>query len=238
MALFVRTPDQAEVVVVEMVRLQSQELARRRLAASADDLRHGDLRVVVADPLGHAAEELERTDVALLERLGAFAGKRLAEEGVAVRQRHHAEHHLDLAATIDGLRLAEVELGFARRMRQRHEDFGRLLLAAPDLVADDRDPAGVAVFVAEPLEDPLARMTLLRMDLLVGLQNLVNDRDERPDLRLVPRRTSCGCSGGSCCSRIFWIVRKFRLYFSAGLTPAHLRRRARRGGSSSTCPCR
>jgi len=83
--LLVRATHKAEVVVVEIIRLQSQELPCRSLAASADNLRHGDLRVVVADPLRHAAEELERTDVARLERLGAFAGKRLTEKCVAVR---------------------------------------------------------------------------------------------------------------------------------------------------------
>jgi len=127
-ALFVRASDLTEVVLVEMMRLQTEEFACRFFATAADDPGHGDLRVVVADPVGHAPEEFERTDVALLERLGAFTREGLAEEGVAVRQRHHAEHHLNLTATVDGPCLAEVELGFARRVRQRHEDFGRLLL--------------------------------------------------------------------------------------------------------------
>ena len=43
------------------------------------------------------------------------------------------------------------------------------------------------MLVAKPLEDPLARVTLLPMFLLVGFQNLVNDRNERPDHGLVPR---------------------------------------------------
>ena len=116
---------------VKIVRLQSQELFRWLLATPADNPGDRDLRVVLADPLGDTTKELKRTNVALLERFGTFPGKRLAEEGVAVRQRHHAEHHLDLTTTIDGLRLAEIELGLARRMRQRHEDFGRLLLVTP-----------------------------------------------------------------------------------------------------------
>ena len=77
------------------------------------------------------------------------------------------------------------------------------------------------MFVAEPLEDSLARMTLLRMDLLIGLQNLMNYRDERPNLRFV----SCVLLG---------MVRRFRLaqnlldrseiqiVLPAGLTPAHV----------------
>ena len=185
-ALLVRTPHKAEVVVVEIVRLQSQEFPCRSLAASADDLRHGNFRVVVANPLRHAAEELERPDVACLKRLSAFAGKRLAEECVAVWQRHHTEHDFDFASAIDGLRLAEIELRFARWVRQRHEDFRSLLPVTPDLVTNDGDPAGVLVFVTEPLEDPLARVALLPVSLLVGFQDRMNDRNEPTYHRLVP----------------------------------------------------
>ena len=82
--------------------------------------------------------------------------------------------------------LAEIELCFARRVRQRHEDFRRLLLVPPDLVTNSADPAGVFVLVAEPLEDALARVALLPVLLLVGFQNRVNDRNEPSDHRLVP----------------------------------------------------
>jgi len=82
--------------------------------------------------------------------------------------------------------LAEIELRFARRVRQRHEDFRRLLPVAPDLVTNGGDPAGVLVLVAEPLEDPLARVALLPVFLLVGFQDRVNDRNEPPDHRFVP----------------------------------------------------
>jgi len=78
-------------MLVEMVRLQTQELMRWFVASTTDDRRHGDTRVVVADARRHAAEELERTNVTFLERLSAFGRKRLTEEGIAVRQRHHAE---------------------------------------------------------------------------------------------------------------------------------------------------
>ena len=76
--------------------------------------RDGDLRVVVADPLRHAAEKLERPAMAFLERLGAFARKRLAEEGVAKGQGHHEEGDLPLLPAIDDRGLAEIGLGFAR----------------------------------------------------------------------------------------------------------------------------
>ena len=66
-ALFVRASDQAKMMRVKVVRLQTQEFACRFLATPTDDLRDGDLRVVVTDPARHATEELERTDGALPE---------------------------------------------------------------------------------------------------------------------------------------------------------------------------
>jgi hypothetical protein len=82
--------------------------------------------------------------------------------------------------------LPEIELRFARRVGERHENFRRLLLVASNLIANGGDPALVIMLVAKPLEYAFARMALLLVDLLVGLQNLVNDRNEWPDHRLVP----------------------------------------------------
>ena len=69
-ALQMRTTVQAEVTVVEIVRLQSQEFSRWRSAPLANNAGYGDLRIIVADPRGHAAEELERADMPRLERVG------------------------------------------------------------------------------------------------------------------------------------------------------------------------
>jgi hypothetical protein len=63
------------VVLEEVVALQPQERVGHLAAAVAGDPGDGDLGVVVADPPGHPAEELEGPDVALEERLGALAGK-------------------------------------------------------------------------------------------------------------------------------------------------------------------
>ena len=81
---------------------------------------------------------------------------------------------------------AEIDLGVAGRMDQRHEH-----LAVPDLVLahhvfHDRVATGVTVFVAQALEDPTGRMPLLPMLLLVGLQGLLDESHERVELR--PRR--------------------------------------------------
>ena len=68
-------------------------------------------------------------------------------------------------------------------MAQRHE---HLALPQPPLVhvvLHDRQPAGVAVLVPKPLEDPLRGVPLLRRTALILLQDLVDDPDERVQLR-------------------------------------------------------
>lgn len=155
-----------------------------------------------------------------LERLGAFAGKRLTEERVALRQRHHTEHDLDLAATINGLRLAEIELCLARRMRQRHENLGHRTLVASNCILHDGDTARISVLAAKPFEDSLAGVALLRMDLLVGLQNLMNNRDERPNRRLASHALL------AIAWRLFVAENllnrsEIQIVLLAGLTPAH-----------------
>ena len=59
------------------------------------------------------------------------------------------------------------------------------------------------MLVTKPLEDSLAGMTLLRMDLLVGLQDLVNDRDELPEFRFDARYSFGDSRAALDVSRIF-----------------------------------
>jgi len=80
-------------------------------------------------------------------------------------------------------RLAKVDLSMTRRMRQRHEHLPHPSLLLADVVGDDRQFAREAMFVAQPLEDPLRRMPLLLQLAPVVLQDLVDDRDERVELR-------------------------------------------------------
>ena len=90
----------------------------------AGDPGHGDLGVVVADPPGDAAEEVEGPDVALEERLGALAREGADEDRVGVRQGHDEEGDLGGSAVEGDLGLAEVDLGLAGRVGQRDEDLG------------------------------------------------------------------------------------------------------------------
>jgi hypothetical protein len=164
----------------EVVALQPLELAGDRAAAAAGDLGDGDLKVVVADAAGDAAEELEGADVSLEEHLGALAREGADEEGVGVRQRHDEQGHLGRPAVEGDLGLAEVDLGLAGRVGQRDEDLGVAAPPGADGVLDDGQPAPVAVLVAQPTEDPLGGVPLLPGRLAIPLEDLMDDRQERP----------------------------------------------------------
>jgi hypothetical protein len=89
-----------------------------------------------------------------------------------------APHSADHA---DGL--AEIDLRVPRRVRERHEHLPRPPLLLPDVVGDDGDAAGEPVLVSQPLVDPLRRVTLLLQLAFVVFQDLVDDADERIELR-------------------------------------------------------
>ena len=121
--------------------------------------------------------------MARTERLRRLRRIGLHEAGVAVRQVHGKEVDLPFHTADLRQRLAEVDLRMSRIMAQRHE---HLPLPQPTLVhivLHDRQPAGVAVLVPKPLEDPLRGVPLLRLTALILLQDLVDDPDERVQLR-------------------------------------------------------
>ena len=77
-------------------------------------------------------------------------------------------------------RLAEVDLGMARRVMQRHKSLARRLPPGPDIVLHDGIAAGEPVLVAKALEDPVRRVTLLarHVRIRVRLQDRVDDAGE------------------------------------------------------------
>ena len=104
-----------------------------------------------------------------------------------MRQVQHEEVGLLLDAPDPDLRLAEVGLSVARRMRQRHKYLLAPPFPLPNVVLDDRIAAGKATLIAKPVEHPLGRMPLLARHRTVRLQPALDDRDERiklwpPDL--------------------------------------------------------
>src|SRR3984885_13850820 len=166
--------------------LQPQKLPGQLPLTAGEHLDHGDGRVVVADPLGDAPEELEGSAMSFQEGLRALSRKNLDRDRPGVRQRHHEQGDLGLLAGQLDRRLAEVALGLTRRMRQRQKDFLARLLPCPDRVLHHGLATLVTVFIAESLEDPLRRVPLLLRRLAVAGEGLVNDRQERVQLPLRP----------------------------------------------------
>jgi hypothetical protein len=194
MSLLVRTTDQAEMILEQKMALQPQELLRHLPLAIADDLSDRDLRVVVADPRGNAAEKLKGSLVSFLERFGALPWKGLHVDRIGVWQRHHEQRHLrQLAIEID-VGKSKVDLGFTRPVAQRQEHLTVLLLPGPHGILDDRLATVVLVFVPQTLENPLRCVALLAVNLPIRLQNLIDDRQKRLQLRRprlrppIPRR--------------------------------------------------
>ena len=186
-ALLVGATHQAEMMLEQMVTLQPEELAGHLPLARTRDLGHGDLRVVVTDPPRHAAKELEGPPMPFQEGLGAFAGKHLKEDHVAVGQRHREHRHAGRLTPQHDVRLAEVHLGFPGRMHKRQEYLLVLVVPGSDDLLDARVATGVVVLSPQPLEDPLGRVPLLPMHLLVATEDLVDDRHELADLRPLDR---------------------------------------------------
>ena len=80
--------------------------------------------------------------------------------------------------------MAEVDLGLARRMHQRHVHLGMLIPPGQHGVLDDRVAAVVAVLGPQTVEDAFGGMALFASGVLVLLENFVDDRLERLQLAL------------------------------------------------------
>ena len=151
----------AKAVCEQVMAHQLSEGAGALAPAVAADLGHRDLGVVVEDRQRHPVEELEGGDMPVEKSLRGLPRIRLHETGVGVRQVHAEEMDLLTNAADGGDRLAEVDLGVARRMSQRHEGLTATRACNPDVVLHNCVAAAIAVLVAQTLEDPLGRVPLL-----------------------------------------------------------------------------
>src|SRR5437763_16030660 len=79
-------------------------------------------------------------------------------------------------------RRAKVCLRMAGIMPQRYEALELPQAARQYVVLYNGDPAGIAVPVAKPIEDPLRGMPLLSRPALILIQDIVDDHTERVDL--------------------------------------------------------
>ncbi len=120
LALVVPLAGAAEAVREQVMADQLGERPRPLALAVAADLRHRDLEIIVPDRARHPAEERERRDMAVQERLGRLPQKGLHEAGVRLRQIHAQEVHLLAHPADHPDRLAKVHLRMPRRVGQRH----------------------------------------------------------------------------------------------------------------------
>src|ERR1700736_4648874 len=156
----------------------------------AQDARDRQLGVVVQDRARHLAEEAGRGIVSVTERFGGLRRISLHETGVAVRQVHCKE--VDLALDPGDLRqrFTKIHLRMARIVTQRHEYLAMPQPPRQHVVFHNGDPAGVAVLVAKPFEDPLRGMPLLPRPTLILQQDPLDDPGERVELRTRRRPAS------------------------------------------------
>ncbi len=116
MPLLIGLAHQAEVLVEQVVALETKEPVREFSLPWPNEPLNRDPAVVVADPRGHSPEELECPHVAVLERLGALTGISPNEHRVGVRQAHHEQRRLHRLTVEKDHRLPEVDLGLTQRM--------------------------------------------------------------------------------------------------------------------------
>ena len=180
LALVVAPARPAEAVAEQIMRLQMRERLRPATRAVAQDPRHRKRRVVIEDRARNPAEEGEGADMAVEKGFRRLPRIRLHEPHIAMRQDQAEEGDLlTLPADLD-YRLAEVDLGMARRMMQWNEGLARRLPPGTHIVLHDRIPAREPVLVPQPLEDPMRRVPLLarHVRIRVRLQDRVDDAGE------------------------------------------------------------
>lgn len=96
---------------------------------------------------------------------------------------HRKVVQLALNAADHAKRLAKIHLRMPRRMSQRHKNFLGAPLLFAHIIGDDGDPAREPMLVSQPGMDALGRMALFLDPGFVLLENLINDRNKRIQLR-------------------------------------------------------
>jgi hypothetical protein len=104
-----------------------------------------------------------------------------------LQHRAHAADHPDA--------LAEIDLGMAGRMKERHKGLLHPRPLQPDVILHHRIAAGIIIFRPQPLENPLGRVPLLRRRGAIRRQDRIDHQHEQPQFRLlrwfaalIPRR--------------------------------------------------
>ena len=144
--------------------------------------------------------------MAVQEGLGGLGRIGLHEAAVAVGQVDDEAVGLLLHAAYDHQGLAEVALGVARRVGQRHEHLPCLAAALPHVFLDRGVSAVGTVLVPEPLEHALGGVALLSGKPEVILQDVVDDTGKRLQLgtrgRILPPAARRDRAGGHLAHRV------------------------------------
>jgi hypothetical protein len=190
LALIVALGRSPELIGEQVVTLQLGEGPRPLPLFAAQYPCHGDLRVVVEYPRGHAAEICKSSHMAFEERLGGLGRERRHEAVVRVGQIHRQVVRLLFHSGDHDQRFTEVRLRLTRRMLQRHEHLPAAQLRGPNVVLHDRVAACETMLFSQPIEDPLGGVPLLGRPPLVIVQNGVDHAYPRPKLRAPDRLLS------------------------------------------------
>jgi hypothetical protein len=176
-----------ELLRQQVVTLHFGEGPRLLPLAVAQDLGHGDLRVVVENLARHSTEIGKGPHVAFEKSLCGLGRKRRHETVIGVRQIHRQVVRLPLHSGDNHQRLAEVRLRFSGSMPQRHEHLLRPQPLRAHIVLHDSVAAGERVLGPQPLKYPLRRVPLPGRPPLVFFQNRVDRAQPRPQLRTLHR---------------------------------------------------
>src|SRR6266478_5428564 len=127
----------------------------------------------------------------LSETVRPFMDHPVAQQGVwpgRIVEENRLEE-VDLALDPGDLRqrLTKIHLRMARIVPQRHVYFAMPQPPRQHIVFHNADPAGVAMLVAKPFEDPLRGMPLLLRPAFILSQDTVDDPSERVELRTCRR---------------------------------------------------
>ena len=166
--------------------LQSPKQRAALARAIAEDLRHCQPRVVIEDRSRHPTKECKRRQMVIAESLRALGWIGLHEDRIAVRQRYHQEVDFSPGAADHCPSLAKVGFRVTRRVRQEHERLSHRQPARMDVISHRRIAAIEPTLLAQPIVNPLDRMTLLLRRIQSIRQDLIDKTNMRRQLQAMP----------------------------------------------------
>ena len=125
--------------------------------------------------------------MAVAESFRGFRRIGFDKTGIAVGQVQGKIVNLPFNTGYDRPGFAEVDLGMAWIMGQRHKNLFAQALPGPDIIRHDGDATAITMLVAQPFENAFAGMALLLRLAFVIFQDLVDDAGIGIKLRTLRR---------------------------------------------------